>query len=156
MGGNSDLTGPVAFALLLAVNFSLAVAGLMLPFAAVRSDRDAPWADEMQIFAWVGLGLGLAAVLAGAGLGLYHARRGRPEVLFAASVAALTLPFAAVAGYLWYLFNVVEATISGPVGVGMLLLSGTLVMLGFCQAIAAIGIRLIRSRSRQSPRIDSF
>lgn len=154
MGGNSDLTGPVAFALLLAVNCSLAVAGLMLPFAAVRTDRAAPWADEMQFFAWVSSGLALATMLGGGVLGLYYARRGRPEVFFAVSVAALTLPFAVAAGYLWYLFTVADATISGPVGAGMLFLSGTLLAFGFCQAIGAIGIRLIRSRSWQSARID--
>ena len=93
-----------ALALLLAVNLALAVAGLLLPFAAVQADSAAPWAAEMQLFAWATSGPCFVAVLTGAGAGVYYFIRGRPEFLFAVSIVALWLPFAVVAGYLWYLF----------------------------------------------------
>ncbi len=138
-----------ALALLFAVNLALAVAGLLLPFAAVQSDRAAPWAPEMQRFAWATSGPCFVAVLAGAGAGMYYFIRGRPEFLFAVSIVALWLPFAVAAGYLWYLFNIEHATISGPVAIWMVFISGALLAIGLGQAVIAVGVTVIRFRRNQ-------
>ena len=140
-----------ALALLIAVNLALAVAGLLLPFAAVQADSAAPWATEMQRVAWATSGPCLLAILVGAGAGVYYFIRGRPEFLFAVSIVALWLPFAVAAGYLWYLFNIYHAnmihgTISGPLGLGMVLISGALLVFGLGQAAIAVGVAVIRFR----------
>lgn len=143
-----------ALALLLVVNLALAVAGLLLPFAAVQADSAAPWATEMKRVAWATSGPCLFAILAGTGAGVYYFIRGRPEFLFAVSIGALWLPFAVVAGYLWYLFNIYHAnmihgTISGPLGLWMVLISGTLLAFGLGQAVIAAGVAVIRFRRNQ-------
>ena len=143
-----------ALALLITVNLALAVAGLLLPFAAVQADSAAPWATEMQRVAWATSGPCLLAILVGAGAGVYHFIRGRPEFLLAVSIVALWLPFAVVAGYLWYLFNIyhadmIHATISGPVGIWKVFISGALLAMGLGQAVIALGVAVIRFRRNQ-------
>lgn len=140
-----------ALALLIAVNLALAVAGLLLPFAAVQADSAAPWATEMQRVAWATSGPCFLAILVGAGAGVYYFIRGRLEFLLALSIVALWLPFAVVACYLWYLFNIyhadmIHATISGPVGIWMVFISGALLVFGLGQAVIAVGVAVIRFR----------
>ena len=149
-----NVAGQPALALFIAVNLALAVAGLLLPFAAVQADSAAPWATEMQRVAWATSGPCLLAILVGAGAGVYYFIRGRPEFLFAVSIVALWLPFAVVAGYLWYLFNIyhanmIHATISGPLGLWMVLISGALLAFGLGQAVIAVGVAVIHSHRNQ-------
>ena len=153
-----NVAGQPALALFIAVNLALAVAGLLLPFAAVQADSAAPWATEMQRVAWAISGPSFVAILAGAGARVYYFIRGRPEFLFAVSIVALWLPFAVVAGYLWYLFNLEYATISGghghatiggPVGFWMVFISGALLAMGLGQAVIALGVAVIRFRRNQ-------
>ena len=143
-----------ALALLLVVNLALAVAGLLLPFAAVQADSAAPWAAEMQRVAWATSGPCFLATFVGTGAGVYYFIGGKPQFLFAVSIVALWLPFAVVAGYLWYLFNIYHAnmihgTISGPLGLWMVLISGTLLAMGLGQAVIAVGVAVVRSHRDQ-------
>ena len=139
-----------AIAILVAVNLALALAGLLLPFAAVRADSAAPWIAEMRRVAWALSGPCFVAIFVGAGAGVYYFIRGRPEFLLTVSIVALWLPFVVVGGYLWYLFNIyhaeIHATISGPLGLWMLLISGALLAFGLSQAAIAVGVAIVRFR----------
>ena len=140
-----------AAVVLVVANFVLTGAGLLLPFAAAENDSAAPWADEVFRFNLACFAGASLLMLATYIFGAFRYLRGHPAFLIVASIVGLGVPAGSSVAYLWYLFNVADATISGPVGFWLVLLTGGLVALAMLETAVLLFVLARSERLRTRP-----
>ncbi|OGO50025.1 MAG: hypothetical protein A2148_02940 [Chloroflexi bacterium RBG_16_68_14] len=137
-----------AIAVFIVMNFVLTGAGLLLPFAAAENDSAAPWADEVFRFNLACFAGASFLMLATYIFGAFRYLRGHPAFLIVASIVGLGVPAGSSFAYLWYLFNVADATISGPVWLWLVLLTGGLVALAMIETAVLLFVLARSERVR--------
>jgi hypothetical protein len=123
---------------LILANFGLAFLGLFVPLLAIRHDEAAPWTSEVQTFVLSLSAAFIAFTLVSAFVALRQYLHGNRGYLLGVSIVALAGPAAVARSYLWYLRNVADGTIGGPVA---LWAGGILIVIAFVGlAEVAIGL----------------